>query len=873
MANLQCKASVGIDCAQWILFEPLSNQSSDPIRDHAKSVCSAKIFTSFDVSRQLNKIVPLLCLALLIAVASEGAVITRGPYLQRASSSNIVVRWRTDTATSSRVRYGTNMASLSFTQDSTATVVDHEILIASLASDTRYYYTVGTTTAVLASTNTSQYFLTHPQPGTSKPMRVWVIGDAGTGTTNQLAVRNAFYTYNGNKDVNVWLQLGDNAYNTGTDAEYQTAVFNVYSNQLRRTVTWPTLGNHDTAQSTNFVNTYPYFSIFTLPAAGECGGVASGTEHYYSFDHGMVHFICLDSMTASRAKNGAMATWLQTDLATTTNHWIVAYWHHPPYTKGSHDSDTEIELMEMRENFLPILEAGGVDLVLSGHSHVYERSLFISRHYGLSTSFSSGNIVQAGSGRGTGAYVKSSDPGAASYGTVYAVAGCSGQATGGTLDHPAMYISLNNLGSMVLDIRSNRLDAVFLRENGATNDWFTVRKDYPLPNNTFPIAANDSTTTLEDVAVTIPVLANDRDADGDRLAIQSITQGTNGTTAISGTNVVYRPPTNWNGSDSFTYVASDGRGGSATGRVSVTVLATNDAPSWTSNLLVFPVALLGNPYSNSVAANAIDPDAGNTLTFTRLSGPTWLDISPSGALAGVPRSDALGTNTWTLQASDGHGSSAQTTLRITVVRTAIYEAELATLNGAAVATTYAGYSGSGYADYAHNNSDYVQWTVPLTVSGNYSIAFRYALITGSRPLQITVNGQVAGTVAFPSTGAWTTWSSTLPLNVILNAGNNTIRASATGSNGANVDYLALTVLTNPPVAMVFTQMAFTNRTLTFTGTGPNGGNYRVWATTNITAPATNWSIIASGAFNGGVFTFTDSQSTNFNGRFYRLSAP
>ena len=826
------------------------------------------------MKRHLHKAVPLLCIALFLAFTSEGAVITRGPYLQRASSSNIVVRWRTDIATSSRVRYGTNIANLNFTHDDTASVTNHEIVVSGLASDTRYYYTVGTTSAMLAPTNTTQYFLTHPLPGASKPMRVWVIGDAGTGTTNQLAVRNAFYTYNGNRDVNVWLQLGDNAYTSGTDAEYQTAVFNVYSNQLRHTVTWSTLGNHDTDQSTAFVNSYPYFSIFTLPAAGECGGVASGTEHYYSFDHGMVHFICLDSMTASRAKNGAMAAWLQSDLAATTNDWIIAYWHHPPYTKGSHDSDTEIELIEMRENILPILEAGGVDLVLSGHSHVYERSLFISRHYGLSSTFASSNVVQTGSGRGTGAYVKSSDPGSAGYGTVYAVAGCSGQASGGTLDHPAMYISLNNLGSMVLDITSNRLDAVFLRETGATNDWFTLRKDFSSPNNAPPIAANDNTTTLEDVPVIIPVLANDTDASGDKLAIQSVTQGTNGTTTISGTNVVYRPATNWNGVDAFTYVASDGRGGSATGHVSVTVLATNDAPSWTSNPLVFPVALLGNAYSNSLAASAVDPDAGTTITFTRLSGPTWLNISPSGALTGVPMSDALGTSTWTVQASDSQGGSAQTTLRITVVRTAIYEAELATLSGASVSSTYAGYSGTGYADYAHNNSDYVQWTVPLTASGNYSIAFRYALNTGSRPLQVTVNGQVAGTVAFPSTGAWTTWSSTLPLNVLLNAGNNTIRATVTGSNGANVDYLAVTsLLTNPPVAVIFTRVAFTNGMLTLAGTGPSGGNYRLWATTNLMLPPTNWSSIASGTFNGGAFTFTDSQITNSPRRFYRLSAP
>jgi acid phosphatase type 7 len=54
--------------------------------------------------------------------------------------------------------------------------------------------------------------------------------------------------------------------------------------------------------------------------------------------------------------------------------WTVVYFHHPPYTKTSHNSDAEIELIRMRENFIRILERNGVDLVLSGHSHGYEGS-------------------------------------------------------------------------------------------------------------------------------------------------------------------------------------------------------------------------------------------------------------------------------------------------------------------------------------------------------------------------------------------------------------------------------------------------------------------------------------------------------------------
>jgi hypothetical protein len=177
----------------------------------------------------------------------------------------------------------------------------------------------------------------------------------------------------------------------------------------------------------------------------------------------------------------------------------VAFWHHPPYTKGSHDSDAEGQLIEMRKNFLPMLEAGGVDLVLSGHSHSYERSYLINGHYGLSGTFNTNTmLVQPGSGRetnGVGTYLKPDGLGevpVGNRGAIYAVAGSSGQISGGTLNHPAMYSSQNVLGSMVLDFASNRLNAVFLPTSGGPSDWFSIIKEGTHP----PV--------LKDVAMTGP---------------------------------------------------------------------------------------------------------------------------------------------------------------------------------------------------------------------------------------------------------------------------------------------------------------------------------------------------------------------------------
>ncbi|HTL52282.1 MAG TPA: metallophosphoesterase, partial [Planctomycetota bacterium] len=157
--------------------------------------------------------------------------------------------------------------------------------------------------------------------------------------------------------------------------------------------------------------------------------------------------------------------------------WIVAFWHHPPYSKGSHDSDKEGKLIEMREQALPLLEAGGVDLVLSGHSHAYERSILLDGHYGKSATLIDGMKKDKGDGRvdGDGAYKKAHATPTAHEGAVYVVAGSSGKHDGGALNHKAMFLALDELGSMVIDINGNCLDATFL-EPGKVGDTFRIIK-------------------------------------------------------------------------------------------------------------------------------------------------------------------------------------------------------------------------------------------------------------------------------------------------------------------------------------------------------------------------------------------------------------
>lgn len=395
-------------------------------------------------------------------------LLIRGPYLMSGSQTSVVVRWRTQTPADSRVRFGLASSNLDQTVTMSGLRTNHEVRLTGLLPGKRYYYSVGTSVFTLAAGG-DYYLVTFPSA--PKPTRIWVIGDSGTANANARAVYDQYRAFAGSRDTDVWLMLGDNAYSTGTDAEYQRAVFDMYPELLRKTIVWPAIGNHEASGA--------YFGIFTLPTGGEAGGLPSGAENYFSFDYGNIHFVCLDSYFSSRLGDSAMCTWLREDLAANTNEWLIAFWHHPPYSKGSHDSDAEGPLIEMRENVVPILEEFGVDLVLCGHSHGYERSFLLRGHYGNSSTLRSSMVLNRGSGREDdgGAYLKATND----HGTVYVVAGSSGQTTSGPLNHPVMYVSYLRLGSMVLDIDEGALHARFLRETGAIDDYFSVYKSSSLP--------------------------------------------------------------------------------------------------------------------------------------------------------------------------------------------------------------------------------------------------------------------------------------------------------------------------------------------------------------------------------------------------------
>ena len=407
----------------------------------------------------------------------------RAPYIQMLTSDSVTIRWLTEDNQLGVLRFGEDSGHLSTIELEEAPVKNHSVRLSGLKPATRYYYQVGDIGDFQAFDAEKHWFYTHPED--SVTTRVWVIGDSGAPGETVNQVRDAALDWmrenpldggqpsNTAPLINIWIALGDIAYRSGTNDQFQSALFDTFADIVANTSLWPVYGNHDERRWT-------YFRIFDLPENAEAGGVASGTENYYAIDYSNIHFVILDSQDSDRSADGEMASWLKQDLAKNTKPWLIAAFHHPPYSKGSHDSDdagdSRGRMRDMRENILPILEKAGVDLVLSGHSHMYERSTLLDCAYGKSDDFSAAHIVSKGINNKNQQYIKPLNN-TANQGAVYMVAGSSSKVDQGPLDHPAHRVGLLEAGSVVIDINSNNLEARFINNQGQVRDEFSIVKN------------------------------------------------------------------------------------------------------------------------------------------------------------------------------------------------------------------------------------------------------------------------------------------------------------------------------------------------------------------------------------------------------------
>jgi predicted phosphodiesterase len=280
----------------------------------------------------------------------------REPYVQGVTASSAVICWVSQHPGSGVVEYG-KTPELGRKETDPRVRRRHVVALAALDPGSTYHYRVEG-----VGGSSSGCFRTAPV-GDDSRFSFAVVGDSGSGGKGQLAVAALLERLR----PDLVLHTGDVVYPAGQERHYDRRFFAPYRNLIKTVPLFPVLGNHDVRKG----NGAAFLENFHPPL-----GSPGSTKRYYSFDWGNTHFVALDSELyhGDRGSNPEeQRDFLERDLATTRKRWKVAFLHRSPYGSSRHGGDEKV-----REDLEPLFVKHGVDLVFSGHDHVYERTVPIT---------------------------------------------------------------------------------------------------------------------------------------------------------------------------------------------------------------------------------------------------------------------------------------------------------------------------------------------------------------------------------------------------------------------------------------------------------------------------------------------------------------
>ncbi|NIA20613.1 MAG: hypothetical protein GWP05_01300 [Anaerolineaceae bacterium] len=302
-----------------------------------------------------------------------------GPYVNSVSTSNAKVLWvpRPGVNTEAKLLLDKGQAASEATVASRTTPIAgrreqvHELGLTGLEAGKTYRYVVRA-----GQERVEGEFTTAPPPGSRQPFRFAVYGDTRSLPERH---RKVIEGMAGDLPFAFLVNSGDLVANGTVWRHWQRDFFGPARRLLNRTALWPVRGNHEG-------DALLYRDLFDLP----------NNELYYSFDYGNLHFVVLDSNldgpdAVGNPPDPEMLAWLRRDLAATQAEWIIVSYHEPTFNIGGHASTWG------QRDLLGILEKYGVDMVLSGHSHIYERFLPIGPRGGKPVIF----VVTGGGGAPT----------------------------------------------------------------------------------------------------------------------------------------------------------------------------------------------------------------------------------------------------------------------------------------------------------------------------------------------------------------------------------------------------------------------------------------------------------------------------------------
>jgi hypothetical protein len=368
--------------------------------------------------------------AVLWPVLGEGAEIVRGPYLQSLLDTSVKVIYETDVPAATRIECRPAKGEPIVREDP-GPAEDHRFLLDGLQPGTIHRYGIYDGEVALC-----EEFSFRTSPGPGGTIRAAVVGDSGSADEDQLAVARLI----AGMEADLFLHTGDLIYILGPDE----TIFRPYREILARSCFYPCRGNHWDWH-------LDWKDLFDLPYAHP---EAIGT--YYSFDWGSAHFVSLDTEDDFRPESRQMG-WLVEDLEAARGKglpWTILIFHKVAYSVGVY-----YYLKEPRAAFAPIADRFGVDLVLNGHDHNYQRSHPV-RDGIVRGAWQSPDFVSPG---GT-IYVVTAGGGAVLYGE-------SIQASRRT---NAVFLSVHH--ALQLEISPDVLSAEAIGMDGEVIDRFSIRK-------------------------------------------------------------------------------------------------------------------------------------------------------------------------------------------------------------------------------------------------------------------------------------------------------------------------------------------------------------------------------------------------------------
>jgi hypothetical protein len=396
----------------------------------------------------------------------------------------------------------------------------------------------------------------------------------GSSTSNQWKTMHNIESRNAERV----LLLGDYSYRTVGNVDCWAKFLDDSTLDLTRVK--QTVGNHETDQSgklTDFVNTFkPY--------------PPSTAQQYYSFNYQRetggpkIHVLVMATeQCLSTSTSCAQYQFVKNDLITYSKdssiQWIIVDYHKPMYVSPNKCSSCD-PLSILRTTYGPLFDLYGVDVVLQGHLHNYERSKLIKCS---SSCGSSPTIVQSS----TTTYTKSS---LRSPGEIFATVG-----TGGVNFHgwsgKSSFIAFQKpssdatFGILDLLITNNgkTLQGKYINNGGSVKDQFTIIKTISssvstLSVNAVPTAINQSVSTNENTAKPITLVAKNKN--NGSLQYSIVTPPLHGELAGKRPSVVYIPSANYTGKDQFTFTANNGRTESNLATVNITINKTGPSSNF-----------------------------------------------------------------------------------------------------------------------------------------------------------------------------------------------------------------------------------------------------------------------------------------------------